>query len=256
MTIRSAGILSARVVATAAADPVTGVDVVRQVPSSRAMFMLRRLLGLLLATGSLWLCAACFPNSSQASNTAGSGAEPANGCEQMTETAVSNIRENYAICPIADKLEILGHSGVRAAYDGLAPGRSLYVTENFMRADERWPYVDVRGPGANTSPNMPNPPRAAYLMHAPDPAFDGPLLFVAPAQIQHSLGAATAGQTPPDVWTVTDGPYAPTVYGRIRTTGGDFTDFVAHPTETGTQVFGEAERIELSQMISRHFGGT
>lgn len=224
---------------------------------SGSRFSVRRILGLLLATGTLWLSAACLSNSTQASSTqVSSGTAPAEGCEQVTEAAVTKIRETYAICPLASKLEILGHSGVRAAYDGLPPGRSLYVTGNFMRADERWPYVDVRGPGANTSPNMPNPPRAAYLMHASDPVFDGPLLFVAPAQVKHSLGTAKAGETPPDVWTVTAGPYAPTVYGRVRTEGGELTDFIAHPTASGTGVFGEAERIELSQIISRHFSGT
>lgn len=221
---------------------------------SGSRFSVRRILGLLLATGTLWLSAACLPNSTQASN----GAAPAEGCEQVTEAAVTKIRETYAICPLASGPAVLGRKDLRAVYDGLAPGGSLYVTENFMRADERWPYVDVLGPGTSASPKKPNPNpvHAAYLMHAEDPAFDGPLLFVAPARIRHSLGAAGAGETPPDVWTVTEGPYAPTVYGRIRTGNGELTDFVAHPTEAGTTVFGEAERIALSQMISRHFGGT
>lgn len=224
---------------------------------SGSRFSVRRILGLLLATGTLWLSAACLSNSTQASSTqVSSGTAPAEGCEQVTEAAVTKIRETYAICPLASGPAVLGRNDLRVVYDGLVPGDSLNVTENFLRTDERWPYVDVRGPGANTSEDMPDPFRAAYLMHAADPAFDGPLLFIAPAQVQHSLGAVGAGETPPDVWTVTEGPYAPTVYGRIRTGNGELTDFVAHPTEPGTKVFGEAKRIELSQMISRHFGGT
>ena len=160
---------------------------------SGSRFSVRRILGLLLATGTLWLSAACLPNSTQASN----GAAPAEGCEQVTEAAVTKIRETYAICPLASGPAVLGRNDLRAVYDGLAPGGSLNVTENFLRTDERWPYVDVRGPGANTSEDMPDPFRAAYLMHAADPAFDGPLLFIAPAQVQHSLGVVGAGETPP-----------------------------------------------------------
>ncbi|UWQ93547.1 hypothetical protein K3727_21485 (plasmid) [Rhodobacteraceae bacterium M382] len=218
-------------------------------------FALRRFLGLCLAIGALWISAACLPNSSQARNTTTAGADPGDGCRQMMATGGTDIRETYVICPLARGPGVLERSDLRAAYDRLPAGNSLNVAEHFLRADQRWPYVDVRGPGANTSPNMPNPPRAAYLMHAADPAFDGPVLFIAPAQVEHSLGPAASGQTPADVWTVTAGPYAPTVYGRIRTAGGDVTDFVAHPTEAGTEVFGEAARIELSQLISRHFGG-
>ena len=212
----------------------------------------QRLGGVFFLIGVLCGSAACLPNSSQARNTAAS----VDGCERATETGVTKIRETYAICTLANGPEVLGRSDVRATYDGLPPGRSLNVTESFLRTAERWPYVDVRGPGANISPNMPNPRRAAYLMHAADPAFDGPLLFVAPAQVEHSLGTVAAGQTPPDIWTVTGGPFAPTVYGRIQTGAGEIVDFVAHPTEAGTAVFGETQRIELSQMISRHFGGT
>ena len=165
-------------------------------------------------------------------------------------------KATYEICTLDTGPAAFSHPDLRQLHASLAPGESRDVTDRFLRTDERWPYTDVRGPGANTDPDLPDPFRAAYLMKAADPAFDGPLLFIAPAQIEHSLGAAGAGETPPDVWTVTAGPYAPTVYGRVRTRDGELADFVAHPTQPGTEVFGAAERLELSRMIRRQFGGT
>ncbi|NDW44313.1 hypothetical protein [Ruegeria sp. PrR005] len=162
----------------------------------------------------------------------------------------------YEICTLDAGPAAFSHPDLQRLHTLLTPGESRDVTDRFLRTDERWPYTDVRGPGANTNPDLPDPFRAAYLMKAADPAFDGPLLFIAPAQIEHSLGAAAADETPPDVWTVTAGPYAPTVYGRVRTRDGELADFVAHPIQPGTEVFGAAERLELSRIIRRHFGGT
>lgn len=159
----------------------------------------------------------------------------------------------YEICTLDAGPAAFSHPDLQRLHTSLAPGESRDVTDRFLRTDERWPYTDVRGPGANISPNMPNPPRASYLMQPADPIFAGPLLFIAPAQVRHSLGAAPAGQTPPDIWTVTAGPYAPTVYGRIRGFDGGLTDFVAYPTTSTTPVFGPAERDDLSQMIAWHF---
>ena len=177
-------------------------------------------------------------------------------CSIMQGTDTVPSSPAYEICASGDAPPVLSHPDLQRLHASLAPGESRDVTDRFLRTDEPWPYTDVRGPGANTNPDLPDPFRAAYLTKPDDPAFDGPLLFIAPAQIEHSLGAAGAGETPPDVWTVTAGPYAPTVYGRVRIRGGKLADFVAHPTRPGTEIFGAAERLELSRIIRRHFGGT
>ena len=119
-----------------------------------------------------------------------------------------------------------------------------------MRRRHRGGKRACRGPGATTGGNMPNPPRAVFLLHSRHRAIEGPVLLVAPAGLQHQLQAAPKGGLPRDSWHIDTGPFAPTVYGRLRR-GSDRVNFSAQPTvdpmESGR--VGAAQRAALIDQI-------
>ena len=134
----------------------------------------------------------------------------------------------YEICPLPQLPAVFAEPELAALFAGLDPGQSLDVTPAFLRVATPWPYLDIRGPGANSSGGMPNEPRAVFLLRANHPAVSGPLLIVAPAQLQHQLRAAADGGLPRDSWHIAQGPFAPTFYGRVQRSQA-LVDFVAFP---------------------------
>ena len=135
----------------------------------------------------------------------------------------------YEICPLPGLPAVFAEPELAVLFADLAPGQSLEVTQAFLRVAAPWPYLDIRGPGASGGGGMPNEPRAVFLLRASHPAVSGPLLLVAPARLQHQLRAAVGGGLPRDSWRVVDGPFAPTLYGRLKSGRGP-VDIVAFPT--------------------------
>ena len=156
----------------------------------------------------------------------------------------------YEICPLADLPPVFAEPELAALFATLKPGQSQEVSRYFLRVAAPWPYLDIRGPGRSGGADMPNEPRAVFLLRPIHPAAAGPLLLVAAAQLQHQLKAATDGGLPRDSWTIAKGPFAPTVYGRLQT-GQDLRSFVAHPTKDPADqgVFGPEKRANLTIRI-------
>lgn len=134
----------------------------------------------------------------------------------------------YEICRLPQLPPVFSEPELLRLFAGLSPGQSLQVSGLFLRVAAPWPYLDIRGPGAGSGGNMPNPPRAVFLLRADHPAIDGPLLLVAPAGLQHQLRRAADGGLPRDSWRITDGPFAPTLYGRLHRAGSEI-NFSAQP---------------------------
>ena len=147
-------------------------------------------------------------------------------CRPVLSTQIS--LPAYESCALSQVPALFAEPELAALYAGLAPGQSLEVTQAFLRVAAPWPYLDIRGPGANSGGGMPNEPRAVFLLRADHPAVSGPLLIVAPAQLQHQLRATTDGGLPRDSWHIAQGPFAPTFYGRVQRNQA-LVNFVAFP---------------------------
>ena len=156
----------------------------------------------------------------------------------------------YEVCPLDDLPPVFSDPELAALFVNLQPGQSQDVSQNFLRVAAPWPYLDIRGPGNSGGGDMPNEPRAVFLLRSTHPAAPGPLLLVAPAQLRHRLKAATDGGLPHDSWTIAKGPFAPTIYGRWQT-GRKLRAFVAHPTKDPAVlgVFGPKKRASLTVQI-------
>ena len=160
----------------------------------------------------------------------------------------------YEICPLSKLPPVFSEPELSKLFAGLAPGQSLQVSGMFLRVAAPWPYLDIRGPGAASGGNMPNPPRAVFLLRADHPAVEGPLLLVAPAGLQHQLRTTPDGGLPRDSWRITDGPFAPTLYGRLHR-GGRVVNFSAQPTadSAASGRVGAAQRARLIVKIVDFF---
>lgn len=168
-------------------------------------------------------------------------------CDGGYAKKMTALGTTHQLCRDGQSQPLLNNAELRAIYQGLAPGASVEITDKFLRSADPLPYLDIYGPGANRGADQPNPPRAVFLMRPSTSALAGPLLFVAPAQITHSLSPSTSGGLADDVWRVVQGPYAPTVYGMTAEGAG----FVAFPQEIDSTTFTETARTELAEKISK-----
>ncbi len=163
----------------------------------------------------------------------------------------------YEICSLSALPPVFGEPELALLFAGLAPGQSLEVTEAFLRGSLPWVYLDSDRPGAAGGGGRPkrNEPRAVFVLHSDSPVLLGPVIFVSPALILHSLTPVSDGGLPRDTWTIAEGPYAPTVYGRARPTteNGPPILFVAYPQGGQRQIVSGDDRATLANIFSEYF---
>lgn len=164
---------------------------------------------------------------------------------------------SYDICTLSDLPPVFAEPELADLFAGLAPGQSLEVTDAFLRGTSPWTYLDSDTPGATGGGGRPkrNEPRAVFVLHSDNPVLLGPLVFVSPALILHSLTPVTDGGLPRDTWTIAEGPYAPTVYGRARPATGNHPPilFVAYPQGGQRQIVSDHDRAMLANIFSEYF---
>lgn len=183
-------------------------------------------------------------------------AGPAVSC-RVLETEHLSLA-SYKICVLADLPVVFDEPELAALFAGLAPGQSREVTGNFLRVAAPWPYLDIggsKGAGGSDGGNpQPNRPHAVFVLRSHHPSVQGPLLLVAPAQLQHHLVAAGADALPRDSWQIRAGPYAPTLYGRLRRDGA-LVNIIAFPSSdpAASAPVGRDQRSALIDQIVAFF---
>ena len=163
----------------------------------------------------------------------------------------------YEICPLADLPPVFAEPELARLYADLAPGQSQQVSRYFLRLAAPWPYLDIKGSGSSGDGGRPKAeePRAVFLLHPDSPVLVGPLIIVAPALILHSLTPVADGGLPRDTWTIAEGPYAPTIYGAARPSGGGDSPilFAAYPQSGQHRTFMTQDREALVGALDDYF---